>query len=106
MDITLCPDVTMFNNLNSDSAIFKTLQKTLTNEKYKSSLTRISDGKTIDFLPYELYQLYQDFLKAILSIIERKIAEAEWIQTLNSASTTTYINTDETENPFRKSQKP
>lgn len=82
MDIALCPDITRFKNLSRDSFLIDVLQKTLLTEEHSSQIVRLSDGKTINLLPAELYQLFQDYIKAILSITEREIERKVWYDQL------------------------
>ncbi|WP_024295642.1 helix-turn-helix transcriptional regulator [Lacrimispora indolis] len=87
LDIKLCPDITRFKNIKSNPScpsFVEVLQKTLLVEEHSSQIIRLSDGKTIDLLPAELYQLFQDYIKAILSITEREIERKVWYDQLKS----------------------
>lgn len=84
IDIALCPDITLFRNLSKDSLFIEVLQKTLLVEENSSQIIRLSDGKIINLLPAELYQLFQDYIKAILSITEREIERKVWYDQLKS----------------------
>jgi len=87
LDIKLCPDITLFKNIKSNPtcpSFVEVLQKTLLEEEYSSQIIRLSDGKAINLLPAELYQLFQDYIKAILSITEREIERKVWYDQLKS----------------------
>lgn len=84
IDIALCPDITRFKNLSKDSFFIEILQKTLLAEEHSNQIIRLSDGKTINLLPAELYQLFQDYIKAILSITEREMERKAWYDQLKS----------------------
>lgn len=87
LNMKLCPDITLFKNISSNPScpsFIEVLQKTLLVEEYSSQIIRLSDGKTINLLPAELYQLFQDYIKAILSITEREIERKVWYDQLKS----------------------
>ena len=89
LDMKLCPDITLFKNISSNpscSSLMEGFKKTLLEEEYSSQIIRISDGKTINLLPAELYQLFQDYIKAILSITEREIERKLWLNQLQPQS--------------------
>ncbi len=86
LDIALCPDITLFKDLNKDLFVIEVLKKTLLTEEHSSQIIRMSDGKTINLLPAELYQLFQDYIKAIISITEREIERKVWYDQLQSQS--------------------
>lgn len=84
LKINMCPDVTTFQNLKPDDTFNKLLKEMLMNPKYKNELIKVSTGKTIELLPCELYQLFQDFMNSITRIVERRFDEQQWYDNLNA----------------------
>lgn len=88
--INYCPDVTRFKRFNPDSALHKEIQKSFLDQSNTNELTRISDGKTLTLTPGEMYQLFQDFIKSICSVTERKFEQQEWYESLTAPPTEHY----------------
>lgn len=87
LKINYCPDVTRFKHFNPNSALHKEIQKSFSDQTNTNELTRIADGKTLTLTPGEMYQLFQDFIKSICSITERKFEQQEWYESLTAPST-------------------
>lgn len=86
LKMNYCPDVTCFKHFNPNSALHKEIQKSFLSQTNTNELTRIADGKTLTLTPGEMYQLFQDFIKSICSITERKFEQQEWYESLTAPS--------------------
>lgn len=82
IDINFCPDITVPHLIKND--IFHESQKKLYNDPRKAStITNVNTGDTLELLPSELFLLFQDFSKSVLTITERKFEKQKWLETLN-----------------------
>lgn len=78
-------DVTLFQNINPSSPLHSELQELFLNPKYKSEIINTSTNETLELLPADLYQLFQDFSKAIISIVERNFEKQKWLDAIHTA---------------------
>jgi len=82
MKINMCPDITLFKNINPNSALIKTMSETFIEPNFTNEIVNISTGEKLQLSPAELYQLFQDITKAITSIIERNFEKQKWLNYL------------------------
>ncbi len=78
-------DMTLFQNINPSSPIHAEIQELFLNPEYKSEIINTSTNETLELLPADLYQLFQDFSKAILSIVERNFEKQKWLDAIHTA---------------------
>lgn len=88
MELNMCPDITTFRDLKADSAFNGMLKSFLMNPSYSNKLIEVASGKTLTLLPSEMYQLFHDFAKSIVSIVERRFEEKQWYDNLLSEQPT------------------
>lgn len=90
LDLAFFPDMTSFEDIKPDNIMHSYIQKWLLDPFAKSKITNKETGLSIDMLPADVFQLFQDFKKAIIGIVDRKFEKDQWYKSLNTAPS--YIN--------------
>lgn len=76
--INMCPDITCFKNVKKNDPLNQVICQAFFNQDYYNEITNVSTGECLQLTPGELYQLFQDFISAILNITERKFEQQRW----------------------------
>lgn len=84
LDICFCPDITCFDDIKPCSIMHSFTKKLFLDSETSSKITNKGTGYSIDMLPADVFQLFQDFSKAIIGIVERKFERQQWFDAIHA----------------------
>lgn len=87
LDVDFIPDMTTFLNIRPGSLESGWREHFFLDAQLTSKIVNRETGYCIEMLPAEAFQLFQDFAKAIISIVERKFEKKQWFDALNAPYT-------------------